>query len=190
MYKYAPGLHGLLICFVMLGTACDKKPVAQTKQANQAQVKLVVASVNGENLYQDELDIMLQQYQQQVATLQDNEPDRQLVLNEMINSMLLIQHAKNAKIDQEPDVQAVLKRSQTEVLLQVVRHKILSNKPITNDEIKSRMDLTANSTARKSGKNDPLAEQQLRAQTFRALQKERIDELLKDLRGKAHIVVN
>ena len=66
MYKYAPGLHGLLICFVMLGTACDKKPVAQTEQADQAQVKMVVASVNGENLYQDELDIMLQQYQQQV----------------------------------------------------------------------------------------------------------------------------
>jgi hypothetical protein len=63
MYKYAPGLHGLLICFVMLGTACDQKPVAQTEQADQAQARVVVASVNGEDLYQDELDAMLQQYQ-------------------------------------------------------------------------------------------------------------------------------
>ena len=183
----------LVFIFTIFGIGCDKKPEATSGNdvTNKSELSATVAEVNGEVILQSELDAMLQQHQQQAAAMKEKVPDRDLVLVEMINSALLLQYAKNTRIDQGPEVKAVLKRAQTEVLLQIVRHKILTDKPVTNDEINSRLGVPSSSELNKSGKGNQLAaEQQLRAQIFRTLQKERVDELLNDLRGKAHIVVN
>lgn len=141
----------LRIAFIVFLTAaglsvagCDKKPAADA--AKEADNKKVIASVNGEDLLESDYQNYLQLRQQQVGPLPDKEKERKVVMDEMIEKMLLAQHAVDNKLDQEPEVSSLMKRVREEILVQAVKRKLLRDHPIGDEDVKKRFEQEVENT--------------------------------------------
>ncbi|MEW6331529.1 MAG: peptidylprolyl isomerase [Pseudomonadota bacterium] len=142
-------LRNALILFLaaagLFAAGCDKKPADEAgKQAQEADK--VVATVNGEKLMQSDYQNYLQLRQQQVGPLPDKDKEKQVVMDELIEKMLLAQHAISTKLDQEPEVSGLMKRVREEILVQAVKRKLLRDNPITEDDVKKRFEQEVEAT--------------------------------------------
>lgn len=126
----------------LFAAGCDKKPADEAgKEADK-----VVATVNGEKLMQSDYQNYLQLRQQQVGPLPDKDKEKQIVMDELIEKMLLAQHAVSTKLDQEPEVSSLMKRVREEILVQAVKRKLLRDNPITEDDVKKRFEQEVEAT--------------------------------------------
>ncbi|BAV33347.1 peptidyl-prolyl cis-trans isomerase [Sulfuricaulis limicola] len=129
----------------LFAAGCDKKPADEAgKQAKEPDK--VVATVNGEKLMQSDYQNYLQLRQQQVGPIPDKDKEKQIVMDELIEKMLLAQHAISTKLDQEPEVSSLMKRVREEILVQAVKRKLLRDNPITEDDVKKRFEQEVEAT--------------------------------------------
>ena len=137
-------LRKTLIVFLaaagLLFAGCEKKPGDQAKTEGAADTGKVVATVNGQNITQSDYDNYLALRQQQMGPIPDKDKEKQVVLDEMTEKMLLTQYALDNKLDQDPEVSALMKRVREEILVQAVKRKLLKDSPITEDDVKKRFE--------------------------------------------------
>lgn len=137
-------LRKTLIVFLaaagLLFAGCEKKPGDQAKTEGAADAGKVVATVNGQNITQSDYNNYLALRQQQMGPIPDKDKEKQVVLDEMTEKMLLAQYALDNKLDQDPEVSALMKRVREEILVQAVKRKLLKDNPITEDDVKKRFE--------------------------------------------------
>ena len=127
----------LIVFLVVLAAGCNKKPADQAASGSAPDVGKIIASVNGQNITESNYENYLHLRQQQMGTIPDKVKEKQVVLDEMINKMLLAQYAIDNKLDKEPEVAAMMKRVHEEILAQAVRRKLLQDNPITESDIRT-----------------------------------------------------
>ena len=128
----------LLAALGLLAAGCDKKPAEQAAAGTDA--GKIAASVNGQNITESDYENYLRIRQQQMGPLADKDKEKKIVLDEMIDKMLLAQYAVDNKLDQTPEVAALIKRVREEILAQAVKRKLLKDNPITEDDVKKRFE--------------------------------------------------
>lgn len=123
--------HLLLALFVALGllAACGKKAPDTGK---------TLATVNGEAITERDYENYLRLRQTQQEPIVDKEKEKQVVLNEMIDRIVLSQYAVENKLDQEPDNYLLMKRVRENILVQAAIRKALKDQPVTDDDLKKR----------------------------------------------------
>ncbi len=146
MYTLRKFLIVFLVALGLLAAGCDKKPVEQTKPAEANEASKIIATVNGDNITESDYENYLQLRQQQVGPIADKDKEKKIVLDEMIEKMLLAQYAIDNKIDQDPEVGALIKRVREEILAQAVKRKLLRDNPITEDDVKKRFEQEVENT--------------------------------------------
>jgi peptidyl-prolyl cis-trans isomerase C len=105
-----------------------------------------MATVNGDNIMETDYQGYLQIRQQQVGPITDKDKEKKIVLDEMIDKMLLAQHAVSNKIDQDPEVSSLMKRVREEILAQAVKRNLLRDNPISEDDVKKRFEQEVENT--------------------------------------------
>lgn len=143
-------LRTALILFLaaagLFAAGCDKKPAQEAGKDAGKEADKIVATVNGEKLMQSDYQNYLQLRQQQVGPIPDKDKEKQIVMDELIEKMLLAQHAVSTKLDQDPEVSSLMKRVREEILVQAVKRKLLRDNPITEDEVKKRFEQEVEAT--------------------------------------------
>jgi peptidyl-prolyl cis-trans isomerase C len=136
----------LLAAAGLLAAGCDKKPADQAKKEEAKPAAKILATVNGDNIMDTDYKGYLQIRQQQVGPITDKDKEKKIVLDEMIDKMLLAQHAVSNKIDQDPEVSSLMKRVREEILAQAVKRNLLRDNPITDDDVKKRFEQEVENT--------------------------------------------
>ncbi len=121
----------LVTLFVALGllAACGKKAPDTGK---------TLATVNGEAITERDYENYLRLRQTQQEPIVDKEKEKQVVLNEMIDRIVLSQYAVENKLDQEPDNYLLMKRVRENILVQAAIRKALKDQPVTDEDLKKR----------------------------------------------------
>src|SRR3989344_4819948 len=121
----------LFVLLVGLGllAACGKKAPDTGK---------VLASVNNETITERDYENYLRLRQTQQEPIVDKEKEKQVVLNEMIDRIVLSQYAAENKLDQEPDNYLLMKRVRENILVQAAIRKMLKDNPVTDEDLKKR----------------------------------------------------
>ena len=125
---------------------CDKKPAEEASKETAKETDKVVATINGDKIMQSDYQSYLQLRQQQVGPIPDKDKEKKVVLDEMIEKMLLAQHAISSKLDQDPEVSNLMKRVREEILVQAVKRKLLRDNPVTDDDVKKRFEQEVENT--------------------------------------------
>lgn len=123
-----------LIAVLALGlglAACGKKSPDDSK---------ALASVNGEVITEKDYENYLRLRQTQQEPIADKEKEKQVVLNEMIDRILLSRYAVENKLDQELDTFLLLKRIRENILVQAAIRKTLRDRPVTDEDMKKRFE--------------------------------------------------
>ena len=136
----------LLAAAGLLAAGCDKKPADQAKKEEAKPAAKILATVNGDNIMDTDYKGYLQIRQQQVGPITDKDKEKKIVLDEMIDKMLLAQHAVSNKIDQDPEVSSLMKRVREEILAQAVKRNLLRDNPISDDDVKKRFEQEVENT--------------------------------------------
>jgi peptidyl-prolyl cis-trans isomerase C len=135
-------LRNTLVLYVIVAglliAGCDKKALEEAGK--------VMATVNGEKIMESDYQNYLQLRQQQVGPIADKDKEKKLVLDEMIEKILLAQHAVSSKLDQDPEVSSLMKRVREEILVQALKRKMLRDNPITDEDVKKRFDKEVENT--------------------------------------------
>lgn len=121
----------LFVLFVALGllAACGKKAPDTGK---------TLATVNGEAITERDYENYLRLRQTQQEPILDKEKEKQVVLSEMIDRIVLSQYAVENKLDQEPDNYLLMKRVRENILVQAAVRKALKDQPVTDEDLKKR----------------------------------------------------
>ncbi len=121
----------LVALFVALGllAGCGKKAPDTGK---------TLATVNGEAITERDYENYLRLRQTQQEPIVDKEKEKQVVLNEMIDRIVLSQYAVENKLDQEPDNYLLMKRVRENILVQAAIRKALKDQPVTDEDLKKR----------------------------------------------------
>lgn len=128
-------LFGTLLLAGLLLAGCGAKSPDDSK---------VLARVDGDVITEKDYEDYLRARQMQQPPIPDPKKEREVVLDEMINRVLLVQAAAAHKVDQELDVYLQLKRQRENVLARAMLRKYLIDNPISDEEVKKRFDeLTA-----------------------------------------------
>jgi peptidyl-prolyl cis-trans isomerase C len=109
--------------------ACGEKPADDSK---------VLATVNGEAITENDYDNYLKARQAQQAPIPDKDREREVVLDEMINRLLLVQEARRTGVDREPDVYFQLKRQTENTLARGLLRTYVKDHPITDEDLQKR----------------------------------------------------
>jgi peptidyl-prolyl cis-trans isomerase C len=127
----SPKRHLLVALFVALGllAACGKKAPDTGK---------TLATVNGEAITERDYENYLRLRQTQQEPIVDKEKEKQVVLNEMIDRIVLSQYAVENKLDQEPENYLLMKRVRENILVQAAIRKALEDQPVTDEDLKKR----------------------------------------------------
>ena len=120
-----------LVFAVALSAGCDKKFVDDSK---------VLATVGAEAITEKDYENYLQLRHSQQGPIPDQERERKVVLDELIDRVLLTQHGAALGLEQTPDVHFRLKRVRENVLAQEVIRNALKDKPIADEELKKRFE--------------------------------------------------
>lgn len=120
----------LLLAVAMLG-ACAPKSPDDSK---------IIATVNGEVITEKNYEDYLKARQVHQPPVVEKDKEREVVLDEMINRVLLTQEAKKRKLEQELDVYFQLKRQEENTLVRAMLRQYLRDNPISDEEIKARFD--------------------------------------------------
>lgn len=128
-------LFGTLLLAGLLLAGCGAKSPDDSK---------VLARVDGDVITAKDYEDYLRARQMQQPPIPDPKKEREVVLDEMVNRVLLVQAAAAHKVDQELDVYLQLKRQRENVLARAMLRKYLIDNPISDEEVKTRFDeLTA-----------------------------------------------
>lgn len=128
-------LFGTLLLAGLLLAGCGAKSPDDSK---------VLARVDGDVITEKDYEDYLRARQMQQPPIPDPKKEREVVLDEMINRVLLVQAAAAHDVDQELDVYLQLKRQRENVLARAMLRKYLIDNPISDEEVKKRFDeLTA-----------------------------------------------
>ncbi|MBI3571388.1 MAG: peptidylprolyl isomerase [Gammaproteobacteria bacterium] len=130
----------------LFAAGCDKKPAGEAGKEAAKEADKVIATIDGEKIMQSDYQSYLQLRQQQVGPIPDKDKEKKVVLDEMIEKMLLAQHAVSSKLDQDPEVSSLMKRVREEILVQAVKRKLLRDNPITDDDVKKRFEQEVENT--------------------------------------------
>lgn len=136
----------LLAAAGLFAAGCDKKPADEAGKEAAQDADKVFATVNGDKIMGADYQNYLQLRQQQVGPLPDKDKEKQVVLDEMIEKMLLAQYAADSKLDKDPEVSSLMKRVREEILVQAVKRKLLRENPITDDDVKKRFEQEVENT--------------------------------------------
>ncbi|MBI3570664.1 MAG: peptidylprolyl isomerase [Gammaproteobacteria bacterium] len=98
----------------------------------------VLASVNNETITERDYENYLRLRQTQQEPIVDKEKEKQVVLGEMIDRIVLSQYAAENKLDQEPDNYLLMKRVRENILVQAAIRKLLKDSPVTDEDLKKR----------------------------------------------------
>ncbi len=121
----------LLAVLVSLGllAACGKKSPDDSK---------ALAKVNSETITERDYENYLRLRSTQQEPIVDKEKEKQVVLNEMVERLVLSQYALDNKLDQEPDNYLLMKRVRENILVQAAIRKMLKDNPVTDEDLKKR----------------------------------------------------
>ena len=125
----------LLLTSAVLSTACDK-----LNNLNLPSVKKedAVASVNGTYISKKTLETLEKEISERS---QGQKFPQEQLLEELIQRELLIQQAKDKKLDNSPEVVERLTTIKNSLLSQAALQDYLKNNPVSEEEIKSEYDL-------------------------------------------------
>lgn len=130
-------LFVFILVLGLLASACERKPADNSK---------VLATVNDEviteNVYQHYLSLR----QSRQGPIANKKKEKEIVLNELIDRILLSQYALDNKIDQDPEVYMLIKRVRENILVQTMIRKVLSENPISKEDIKKRFEQEVKNT--------------------------------------------
>ncbi len=118
-----------LLLAVALLAGCDKKFSDDSK---------VLATVNGEAITEKDYENYLQLRHSQQGPIPDQEKERKVVLDELIDRVLLTQHGAALGFEQTADVHFRLKRVRENLLVQEVVRNAFNDKPISDEDLKKR----------------------------------------------------
>jgi peptidyl-prolyl cis-trans isomerase C len=124
-------LFGTLLLAGLLLAGCGAKSPDDSK---------VLARVDGDVITEKDYEDYLRARQMQQPPIPDPKKEREVVLDEMINRVLLVQAAAAHKVDRELDVYLQLKRQRENVLARAMLRKYLVDNPISDEEVKKRFD--------------------------------------------------
>lgn len=100
----------------------------------------VLAKVDGRTITEKDYDDYLRARQAQVGPMADPKKEREAVLDEMVNRLLLTEYAEDKGVDRELDVYLLLKRQRENTLVRAALRQRLRDQPITDDEVRKRYD--------------------------------------------------
>lgn len=125
----------LLLTSAILSTACDK-----LNNLNVPSVKKedAVASVNGTYISKKTLETLEKEISERS---QGQKFPQEQLLEELIQRELLIQQAKDKKLDNSPEVVERLTTIKNSLLSQAALQDYLKNNPVSDEELKSEYDL-------------------------------------------------
>lgn len=112
-------------------SACGEKSTDTSK---------VIATVNGDPITENDYADYLKARQAQQAPIADKDREREIVLNEMIDRVLLVQHAKETGVDKEPDVYFQIKRQNENTLARALLRQYMKDHPITDEDVQKRFE--------------------------------------------------
>jgi peptidyl-prolyl cis-trans isomerase C len=128
-------LFGTLLLAGLLLAGCGAKSPDDSK---------VLARVDGAVITEKDYEDYLRARQMQQPPIPDPKKEREVVLDEMVNRVLLVNAAVDHKVDQQLDVYLQLKRQRENVLARAMLRKYLQDNPISDEDVKKRFDeLTA-----------------------------------------------
>lgn len=110
-------------------SACGEKSTDTSK---------VIATVNGDPITENDYENYLKARQAQQAPIADKDREREVVLDEMINRVLLVQHAEETGVDKEPDVYFQIKRQNENTLARALLRQYMKDHPITDEDVQKR----------------------------------------------------
>jgi peptidyl-prolyl cis-trans isomerase C len=122
-------LFGTLLLAGLLLAGCGAKSPDDSK---------VIARVNGDVITEKDYEDYLRARQMQQPPIPDPKKEREVVLDEMINRVLLVNSATEYKVDRELDVYLQLKRQRENVLARAMLRKYLQDNPISDEEVQKR----------------------------------------------------
>ena len=125
----------LILTGAVLSTGCDK---LENLNAPAVKKEDAVASVNGTYISKKTLETLEKEISERSHG--QNIPQEQL-LEELIQRELLIQQAKDKKLENSPEVVERLTTIKNSLLSQAALQDYLKNNPISDEEIKSEYDL-------------------------------------------------
>jgi peptidyl-prolyl cis-trans isomerase C len=123
--------YGIPLLLAVLLAGCGQKFSDDSK---------VLATVNGEKITEQDYDNYLLRRQSQHAPLADKDKERQVVLDEMIDRVLLTQHGARLGVEQTPEVHFRLKRIREDLIATEVIRKALAETPVGDEDLKKRFD--------------------------------------------------
>lgn len=118
--------------------ACEQKPASDLPNGQTA--AKVLATVNGETITDKDYEHYLQLRQARQEPVADKNNEKKVVLDEMIDRVLLTQHATADGVDRDPEVALLLKRVRENIMMQAMVRKILKDSPVTDAELKTRFE--------------------------------------------------
>ena len=119
-----------LVCVAALVTACGKK---------SEDTSATVATVNGENITQNQLDFAIKQIQ--AARPAASAPEAAQVLQGLVEQRLAVQKAEKDKLDRNPGVLQALEASRKDALARYYVEQLAAKVPRpTADEVKAYYD--------------------------------------------------
>lgn len=124
-----PVVFALVSLPLLIASGCGPKSVDDTK---------AVATVNGENITENDLQKYLALRQSTQAALPDKEKELKVARDELIDRALLAKHAVDSQLDREPDVHFRLKQTRVNILAQAVINNYLKDRPVTDEDTKKR----------------------------------------------------
>lgn len=125
-----PLLITTLAFLASIAGGCQPRPAADDGK--------VLAVVNGERITEKDLEHYLQLRRNQREPVADPQKEKQLALEELIERILLAQHAVAAKLDQEPDVRFTLRHVRESILAQAAIRQALREETITDEQLRQR----------------------------------------------------
>lgn len=99
----------------------------------------VLATVNGENVTEKDFENYMQLRMTQQGPVPDTETGRKLVLDEMIDRILLVQHGLEREYDKSPEVHFRLKRVRENLIAQEVIRNTLKDTQFSDEDVKKRL---------------------------------------------------
>jgi peptidyl-prolyl cis-trans isomerase C len=99
-----------------------------------------VAAVNGKQITQEEYQEHLKQRAAQSPNGQQAPVNRQLILDDLINREILLQEAKNLKLQKDKNVLKQIEQAKSNILIQAVILHSPASQPVTDKELKEVYD--------------------------------------------------
>ena len=125
----SPLFLSMLLLTLALPSGCDRPDADKSK---------TLATVNNKSITEKEYEEYLKARQIQQPPVTDKEKEKEIVLEEMINRIVLAQEAEKSKLDEQAEIRFQLERQRENILARALLRKYLNDSPITDEEVEKR----------------------------------------------------